>query len=244
MDLRVEQLAARTGTSVDTVRFYQSKGLLPAPRREGRIALYGDEHVIRIERIKALQGKGFTLAAIGRLLSGDLDAADEALVVAMAGGREAEDVFDLDELSRRSGIPTALLRAVAKEGLLVPLGNGWTQADVDVARGALQLLEHGLPLPEVLALARRHHAAMRSVAEEAVALFDEHVRTPLRTAGLPDDEAAARLVEAFESLLPATTKLVAHHFRRVLLAVAQEHIDAVGDDAERSAVQARRLEIV
>ena len=86
---------------------------------------------------------------------------------------------------------------------------------------------------------------MRETAERAVALFDAHVRRPLRSAGLDEDEAAARLVEAFATLLPATVDLVSHHFRRTLLAVAQEHIEHVGADAERAAVAAeslRRLE--
>jgi hypothetical protein len=93
-----------------------------------------------------------------------------------------------------------------------------------------------LPLPEILDLARRHHEAMRAVAEQAVELFDTHVRHPLRDAGLPEDAAAARLVEAFTTLLPATTDLVTHHFRRTLLAVAQEHIERVGAEAELEAV--------
>src|SRR5690349_16199184 len=83
MELRVEQLAERAGVSVDTVRFYQSRGVIPPPARSGRIALYGLEHVSAIERVKALQSKGFTLAAIRRLVTGELDAADEALVAAM-----------------------------------------------------------------------------------------------------------------------------------------------------------------
>jgi hypothetical protein len=79
---------------------------------------------------------------------------------------------------------------------------------------------------------------MRDVAERAVALFDVHVRQPLRSSGLPDDEAATRLVKAFYTLLPATVAIVTHHFRRTLLAVAQEHIEQVGADAERDAVRA------
>ena len=46
-------------------------------------------------------------------------------------------------------------------------------------------------------------------------------------------------------LLPTITALVAHHFRRVLLAVAQEHLEPVGEDTELAAVSAeagRRLE--
>lgn len=257
MDYRVEQLAARTGVSVDTVRFYQSRGLLPAPRRQGRVALYDDDHVQRIERIRHLQARGFSLATIRRLLSGELDAADEALVAALGADRapgdepeRPEELLSLGELAERSGVPLPLLEAVEREGMLVPrrVGSqvGFTPADADVVAEGLKLVAAGLPLPEVLGLARRHHAAMRAVADEAVALFDAHVRQPLRQAGLPDDESAARLVDAFNTLLPATTQIVAHHFRRVLLAVAQEHIDHVGDDAERTAVAAestRRLEV-
>ena len=233
----MDQLAAAADVSVDTVRFYQSKGLLPPPRREGRVAWYGDEHLERLDRIRRLQARGLTLATIRRLLSGELDASDEALVTALAEPAVADETFTLEELAERSGIPLPLLQAVEREGLLVPRREGYTADDVAVARAGLRLLEHGLPLPELLELARRHHAAMRAVAEEAVGLFDTHVRHPLRRAGLPEDEAAARLVAAFEDLLPATTALVAHHFTRTLLAVAQEHIERVGAPAELAAVE-------
>ena len=246
MDYRVEALAARADVSVDTVRFYQSRGLLPPPRREGRVAWYGEDHLERLARIRRLQARGLTLATIARLLAGELDAADEALVTAVAvspdgAGDAADDAsFTIEELAERSGIPLGLLQALVKEGLLIPRRTAgedrFTSADVDAGSAGLRLLEAGLPLPEVLDLARQHHAAMRAVAERAVELFDTHVRHPLRDSGLPDDEAAARLVDAFTTLLPATTELVTHHFRRTLLDVAQEHIERVGGDAERAAV--------
>ena len=71
--MRVEELALAAEVSVDTVRYYQGRGLLTPPSRRGRIALYGQEHVERLERIRQLQGQGLSLAAIGRLLSGELD---------------------------------------------------------------------------------------------------------------------------------------------------------------------------
>jgi DNA-binding transcriptional MerR regulator len=245
VDYRVEALAAKADVSVDTVRFYQSRGLLPPPRREGRVAWYDDEHLDRLARIRRLQARGLTLATIARLLAGELDAADEALVTAVAlpdvDGDGDGATFTIEELSERSGIPLGLLQAVVKEGLLVPRRAGgvdrFTSADVEAGAAGLRLLEAGLPLPEILDLARQHHAAMRAVADRAVELFDVHVRHPLRDAGLPDDEAAARLVDAFTTLLPATTELVTHHFRRTLLNVAQEHIERVGGEAELAAVE-------
>jgi hypothetical protein len=67
----------------------------------------------------------------------------------------------------------------------------------------------------------------------------------LRTSDLSDAQKAQKLVDAFRTLLPAVTALVEHHFRRVLLAVAQEHLESVGEEHElaaASAEAARRLE--
>ncbi len=88
MEMRVEQLSARADVTVDTIRYYQSKGLLEPPRREGRVAWYGDDHLERLARIRSLQGRGFTLATIVRLVSGELDAADEALLGELSGWRD------------------------------------------------------------------------------------------------------------------------------------------------------------
>jgi len=240
VELRVDELAERTGTSVDTIRYYQGRGLLSAPVRRGRIAFYGDEHVERIERVRDLQARGLSLAAIGRLLSGELDPRDEPLLSAVAGagaGRSGPSL-SLTELADRSGIPLGLLQAAEREGLLSAVGGGYSTADADAARAGLRLLELGLPLPELLALARRHHEHVRAVAEEAVALFDHHVRQPLRQRDIPVEDAARQLVEAFQALLPATLAVVSHHFERTLLAVATEHIEHVGAPYELAAIAA------
>jgi DNA-binding transcriptional MerR regulator len=242
MEYRVEALAANAGVSVDTIRFYQARGLLPTPRRVGRVALYGDEHLERLSQIKHLQQRGFSLGVIGRLLRGDLDAADEALLEAVVVESEAdkgepEEFLTLGQLAERAGVPAVLLEALEREGVLVPRrqhGDArYTEADLVALRAGLTLLEYGLPLSDVLDLARLHQAAARQVAERAVTLFDQHVRQVRRDSGTDD---AAQLVDAFHALLPATVSLVAHNFRRILLAVAQEYIEANGDEEERAAV--------
>lgn len=247
--LRVEDFAVRAGLSVDTIRFYQKRGLLPPPVREGRIGWYGPEHVERVERIRDLQRQGFTLAVIRRVLDGELEAADMPLALEVTraadeseAASEPPELLTLDELSERAGVPPALLTAIAREGFLVPRRiDGeprYTTADLHAVRAGLRLLEAGLPLPELMALGRQQHAATRAVAERAVAMFDEHIRQPLKARGLPDDEHAQALVDAFNSLLPTVTTIVTHHFRRVLLEVAQEHLEAVGDPAEVAAAEA------
>ena len=69
MEYRVEALAAAAGVRVDTVRFYQSRGLLPKPGRRGRLAIYDADHLQRLRRIRSLVDEGFSLAQIGRVLA-------------------------------------------------------------------------------------------------------------------------------------------------------------------------------
>jgi DNA-binding transcriptional MerR regulator len=242
VDYRVEELAAKAGLSVDTLRYYQARGLLAPPSRAGRVGWYHEAHLDRLLEIRRLQSRGLTLAVIGRLLSGELDRADEELVtaVASAAGTHPEQWLTLEELSAHSRIPIPLLQAVERDGLLVPRQVGgelrYTTADATAAAAGLTLLEHGLPLPELLELARAHSVGVRATAERAVELFDRYVRRPLQAEGASEEEAAARLVLAFEDVLAATVAVVTHHFRRTLLAVAQEHIERVGSDDERQAV--------
>ncbi len=67
--LTIGTLAKAAGVHVETIRFYQRKGLLTKPeRRCGRIRHYGEEDLIRIRFIKAAQRLGFRLAEIGELL--------------------------------------------------------------------------------------------------------------------------------------------------------------------------------
>jgi len=241
----VEQLAAACDVSVDTVRYYQTLGLLPVPAREGRVAWYGVEHAERIREVRALQRKGLTLAAIRRVVQGALGPADADLAAAVAAARGADgpdELLTLEQFADLSGVPASLIQAVEREG--IRLGRSvdgeerYTSADIELVRTALRLLDFGLPLGDLLTLARDADVAMRGLAESAVELFDEHVRKPIRDTAGSDLAAAEQMVVAFRELLPAVTELVSHHFRRVLLETADAHIERVGDDEEIRAVRA------
>lgn len=62
-------LAAAAGVSVETIRFYQRKGLLPEPQRpQGSVRRYGPADVARVRFIKSAQRTGFSLDEIAQLL--------------------------------------------------------------------------------------------------------------------------------------------------------------------------------
>jgi MerR family mercuric resistance operon transcriptional regulator len=67
--LTIGALAEAAGVHVETIRFYQRKGLLPEPKRPpGGIRHYGQSDLERLRFVKSAKGLGFSLEEIGQLL--------------------------------------------------------------------------------------------------------------------------------------------------------------------------------
>ena len=97
--MTIGRLAAAAGVGVETVRFYQRRGLLQTPTRDGGIRRYGSEDLRRLRFIRQAQAAGFTLEEIRELLA--LDAGnDRAKVRALAQGRIAALDTKIAELRR------------------------------------------------------------------------------------------------------------------------------------------------
>lgn len=214
---RVAELAERASVSVDTVRYYQHRGLLDAPARDGRVAWYSEVHLAQLERIRELKRQGLPLETIGRILSG-ADPSEAALLAAVSGSSNRG--LSLDEVAANSGVPVGILETLVTEGLLSPSSDGarYSEADVRAVRAGMTLLEAGVPLNDLLDLGRRYSRAVDDVADEAVELFNEHVRRPADT----DTE---RVIEAFRRLLPAASTLVRHNFERAVLRSARQRLE-------------------
>jgi MerR family transcriptional regulator, mercuric resistance operon regulatory protein len=91
MDLTIGNLARQGGVGVETIRYYQRRGLLPTPRRGNGVRRYDEGDLKRLRFIRAAQAAGFTLEQVGELLA--LDAThDRARARALAKAR----IVDLD----------------------------------------------------------------------------------------------------------------------------------------------------
>jgi MerR family transcriptional regulator, copper efflux regulator len=66
--MQIGQLAQAAGVAVDTVRYYEKQGLLPAPPRRGSYRAYAREDVQRLRFIRRAKALGFTLEEIAGLL--------------------------------------------------------------------------------------------------------------------------------------------------------------------------------
>jgi DNA-binding transcriptional MerR regulator len=228
VEYRIEQLARSAGVAVDTIRFYQGKGLLEAPRREGRVTWYSETHLGRLRRIKELQLQGFTLTVIQRFLTGELEASDEALVAAVIRPA-APQTLTLGELAERSGVAEPLLKSLEQAGLLVPASSGdeplYPADDLEAIAAGMKLIAAGVPIGALMELGKDHATAVDRTARQAVDLFDRYVRERIQSDGGTTEAAERRLLETFNELLDASGTLVRHHFQRTLLRAAREHIE-------------------
>jgi DNA-binding transcriptional MerR regulator len=229
MEYRVEQLAAAAQIPVDTLRLYLARGLRPAPRREGRIAVYEDLHLERLTRIRTLQQQGFSLSQIQRVLEQPAGGSEEPLLTALLEESVGERTLSREAFAAESGMPEVMILAAERAGLFEPVVVAgephFVEADLGMARAGLTLLEAGIPLQELLELSTRHAQNVQAACDAAIELFDASIRKRGT-----DDEAVTRI---FKELLPQVTRLVALHFQRTLVARA---LDRFRDKQEHGAL--------
>lgn len=114
--MTISQLAKSGGVGVETVRYYQRRGLLPDPRPQksqaSGIRHYGEEEARRLRFIRSAQNAGFTLEEIRELLELD-SSGDRARAREMATARiEALDA-KMAELQRARQALASLARDCA-----------------------------------------------------------------------------------------------------------------------------------
>jgi DNA-binding transcriptional MerR regulator len=80
LQIRIGELAARTGRSVHTIRWYEQQGLLPPVPRLGAHRVYSNRHVEWLELMERLRSSGMSVAELRRYT-----------VLAQRGGAQLEE---------------------------------------------------------------------------------------------------------------------------------------------------------
>lgn len=107
--LTIARLAASAGVGVETVRFYQRKGLMPVPASSGAVRHYDEQDVQRLRFIRTAQRAGFSLKEIAELT--ELDASsDRARVQALTRTRLAALDAEMAELAAARTMLAGLLK--------------------------------------------------------------------------------------------------------------------------------------
>lgn len=178
VELTVDELAARMKVPVRTIREYQTMGVLPPPERRGRIGLYGDTHIARLELIARLQDRGYSLAGIRDLLGSWRDGADLGDVL----GLQPDQLVHLDEPGSPATLHqlAVLLPALVPERLeeLVAVGlvevcgpDRYCVPSPSLMQLAVDALAAGYQPDAVLGLLRTVHESTAAIADAAVGLL-------------------------------------------------------------------------
>ncbi|MFJ6792902.1 MerR family transcriptional regulator [Streptomyces sp. NPDC091268] len=200
--LTVDELAAKAGVTVRTVRFYSTRGLLPPPAiGPRRVGHYGPEHLSRLALIEELQHQGMTLSACQRYLDAlpdDVSAHDLAIHRALVATWAPDAALESsrEDLEKRAGRPLTDtdLRRLTAMNVVAESGDGF-RVDVGLLRLGVALLD--VPIAhETILVARRllmDHA--RTAAHELTALFRDEVWGPFTR-----DESDPERVESMKAL--------------------------------------------
>lgn len=215
---RIDELARLAGTTVRNIRAYQDRGILPGPRREGRVGFYSDAHLARLRLIGQLLGRGYSVANIGELLAaweGGQDLAEllglEAALTEPWAEESAVNVTGT-ELAQRFGVTgelaEKLLDEALAEGLVRKEGGGvYTVENPRLLGVGAELVALGVPISAVLDHHRRLRGELDGVASGFVDLVATQVFEPLGEP-IPASEVP-RAAELVRRLRPLAGEAVA-----------------------------------
>jgi len=199
-DYTVDELAARTGMTVRTLRFYASEGLLPPPQRRGRIAYYGAHHRMRLDLIRTLQEHGYTLSAIQRVLSRlpeDATPAEFAVQSAVLAPWLPGHTEELDraELARRVGAPLDddQLESLADLGAVQCLPDGRFRISQAMLGHAAELTKLPVPPAALRESARIIQEHATAVADGLTEVFARAIWGPYQRGELSHEQVVAIL---------------------------------------------------
>lgn len=241
--LTIDELAHRCGTAASTIRLYQTKGLLPPPAKEGRVGYYGVGHVARLRMIGQLQGEGFSLASIGRLVEAwehgrGLNAVLglEAQVAATFGAEDPLPLAPQDLAARFPGgslTPELVQRTIGLGLLGTDEGRIVVNSPKFLEIGS-ELAGMGIPLDEILDEYEFLQQATATVAGRFTALFGRHLWAPIVEGGLAADEirlltaVLQRLSALAEGVVNVTIRQSLKQAATAFLAAQAGQLEAAG----------------
>jgi DNA-binding transcriptional MerR regulator len=234
-DMTIEQLSARSGFTVRNIRSHGARGLLPPPEVRNRIGYYGSVHLNRLRLIQDLQGEGFNLNGIKRLLEKRLGPAEQLLSfkrdLESFDSEEPPQTFTRDELFARFGEESDFaIKQAVKSGALVLVDEDRYEAPVPSLLDAAEaVVAQGVTLDHTLVVFAKAQSRCRSVAHEFVRLFLEDVWKPFEEDGYPEDRWP-EVREALKRLRPLSSQALMAIYE---MTMADEVDSAFGKQLER-----------
>ncbi|HEY2205337.1 MAG TPA: MerR family transcriptional regulator [Pseudonocardia sp.] len=241
VEYRIDELARAAGTTARNVRAYQERGLLPPPRRSGRVGLYAEAHLARLRLITSLHERGYTTAQIAELVEGWQQGRDLAEVL---GLEQALNSPLTDEVP--GYLPTAQVRAflgVAGDdaealfdravtlGLLVPEGDRCLVPSPRLVSAVAELVALGFSVADLLSLHEAIAPAVDDVARRIVRAGSDRLLAEHGAAWLPEGEQLGEVTELLHRLrqlaMTSAQGLLAHAMQRHVADLMGDHLARV-----------------
>lgn len=225
--LTIDELSAASGVPSRTIRYYQTKGVLPHPSRRSRSSSYGPTHVERLRLIGELQDRGLRLDAIRdvvRQFEGGGDSIQDWLGLGdrlrTTWSDHGPELLTRDELLDRLGRPgDTAVADLEQAGLITPDAE---QPDrYVVAAPALleinrRLGDAGIDLRTALGAERLVRRRMSRLADEMVDHFSQRAGKGFAASNTPAE--IARASDALRVLgLEAVQLVFTQEMQRALL---------------------------
>jgi DNA-binding transcriptional MerR regulator len=197
-EYRIDDLARAAGMTTRNVRAYQDRGLLPPPRRAGRVALYDDSHLARLKLIGSMLGRGYTAAHITEMLTAwehGKDLADVLGVEEALGRPWGDDVpraMPLAEVRELAGDKASFDRLVGL-GLIKLRGTRATVTRPQLLAAFAETRGFGMPMATVLDLHESVQPSIDDVTRKLVGAALEHFATVKGPDWLPDADELGEL---------------------------------------------------
>ncbi len=218
-EFTIDELASRSQMTVRNVRAYAGRGLIDAPRLAGRTGYYNREHLQRLQLIRQLLERGFTLAAIEKAIQNTPHNAaghtlDLMMILDLPDDGEA-DVMAREDLAALAGVERddALIESMVGLGLVEKLeGDRVRLAEPAVVRAGAAAVTLGLAPETVIGLFPILQTHLRSISDTFVREVVTELIQPFIDAGFPEDDWE-RIIALVDGLLPIASQVTLGIFR-------------------------------
>jgi DNA-binding transcriptional MerR regulator len=215
----VDELASRAQMTVRNVRAYAGRGLIEAPRLEGRTGYYNREHLQRLQLIRQLLERGFTLAAIEKALQATPQSAAghtlDLMTILDQPDTSRPEIMPRDDLAALAGVhrDDTLIESMVGLGLVEKLDEDRVRLlEPSVVRAGAAAVTLGLAPETVIALFPLLQSHLRTIADVFVRDVVKELVQPFIDAGFPEDEWP-QVISVVESLLPIASQVTLGIFR-------------------------------
>jgi DNA-binding transcriptional MerR regulator len=203
----IDELAQVGGSTVRNIRAYQDRGILPPPFKKGRVGIYSTAHLTRLRLITDLLEKGFSMSNINEMIIAWQSGQDIGQLLGLEQilgepwSEEIEEIITLDQLIQLFG--TSMSESELRNALDLAVELNILALDSQklivkkpqMFKAGVILFNSGVPILDILNLAKTLELSVENIAKEMVATVSRHL--------LPSEDELLP-----KELVPKVTKLI------------------------------------